>query len=386
MSLSMRIAVFLATNLKSNRDVLRGIQNYCRAGRPASPWSFLIAWPQMTPLKIVARWRPDAIIAKLYTPQMIAALRRFRVPIVNTTNIAGDGSIPRAAVDEEAVGKMAAEHFLERGFRNFACVGYRQQRSASARMKWFSETLRRSRHGCHAYSGIDLFALRPGGTWGFRDKKLIAWLKALPKPVGIFLYHDVLAWEILEVCRSIDLRVPEDVALLGADDDELFCGLSQPPLSSIAYPAERIGFAAAELLDGLLQGRAAPKKPVLIPPVSVVTRQSTDIVAIEDRELAAAVRFIRLNGSGPIGVKSILSHVQISRRTLEQKFRETLGRSPLDEIIRVRIEQARQLLSHTDLPMPEVAVRSGFSNAERLSVVFKDKTGVSPTHYRRTHS
>ena len=382
----MRVAVFLATNLKSNRDVLRGIQNYCRAGRAASPWSFLIAWPEMTPLKVVAKWAPDGIIAKMYTPRMIAALRRFKVPVVNTTNIAGDRTIPRAAVDEEAVGRMAAEHFLERGFRNFAYVGYRQQRSESARKEWFRATLRRAGYGCHAYTGIDLFALRPGGTWGFRDKKLIAWLTALPKPVAIFLYHDVLAWEILEVCRSIGLRVPEDVALLGADDDELFCDLSQPPLSSIAYPAERIGFAAAGLLDGLLRRRPAPKKPVLIAPVGVVTRQSTDMVAIEDRELAAAVRFIRQNGSGPIGVKSILNHVQISRRTLEQKFRETLGRSPLDEIIRVRVEQARQLLARTDLSMPEIAARSGFSNAERLSVVFKDKTGISPTQYRKTHS
>src|SRR5476651_1889477 len=159
----MRIALFLATNLKSSRDLLRGIKNYCRAG---TPWSFLIAWPQMTPLNVVARWKPDGIIAKLYTPQMIASARRFKVPLVNTSNIAGDSPVPHAAVDKQAVGKMAAEHFLERGFRNFAYIGYRQQRTASARMKWFQETVKRAGHASRAYTEIDLFALRPGVTWG----------------------------------------------------------------------------------------------------------------------------------------------------------------------------------------------------------------------------
>jgi LacI family transcriptional regulator len=393
----MRVALLLSTNLASNRDVLRGIKNYCRAapgtGRGSGserPWSFLIAWPQLTPLNVIARWKPDGIIAKLYTHDMIGAFRRMRIPLVNITNIARDLSTPRVAVDEGAVGRLAAEHFLERGFRNFAYIGYRQQRGSAgalSRMNYFQAALKAAGRTCSVFTDLDLPTQRPGGTWGTSgvdDRRLSAWLKQLPKPAAIFCYHDFLAWEILEVCHALRIAVPEEAALLGADDDELFCDLSQPPLSSIAYPAERIGFHAAALLDGLMRGKRAPRKPVLIAPVGVVTRQSSDIVAIDDPHLAQAVRFIRAHACQPLAVKTLLAQAQVSRRTLEQKFRRALGRTPHEEIVRVRIGHARQLLSRTDLSMPEIAARAGFSNAERLSVVFKEQTGVSPTVYRRT--
>jgi LacI family transcriptional regulator len=375
-----RVALFLATNLGAHRDILRGVKNYSRS---AQPWTFLVAWPEITPPEVIANWKPDGIIAKVLSPRMGAMLGRMRVPLVNITNFTGNPNVPHVAVDENAVGRLAAEHFLERGFKNFAYIGYRQQRRVNDRMAAFEKTLRAAGFGCQTFVDIDFPLFRPGATWGMADKRIRSWLAKLTRPAGVFIYNDYLAWEVLEVCRGIGLHVPEDVALLGTDNDELFADLSHPPLSSIAYPAEKIGFAAAELLDRLMKKKTVPRAPILIPPIGVVTRQSSDIVAIEDPDLAIAVRYIRANACQPMAVKTILREVSVSRRSLEQKFRRALGRTPHEEIARVRIEQARQLLTHTDLSMPEIARRSGFSNAERLSVVFKYKTGFSPTSYRK---
>jgi len=172
------------------------------------------------------------------------------------------------------------------------------------------------------------------------------------------------------------------VAILGVDNDELFCELAHPPLSSIAYSTENIGYEAAHLLEKLMHGKKVPPAN-LFPPIGVVTRRSSDILAINDPDLSSALRFIRSNPSKHISVKNLLDQVHVSRRTLESKFRRILGRSPLDEIVRVRILEAQQLLTQTKLSMVEIARLSGFSNAERLSVVFKKKTGSAPQSYRK---
>jgi LacI family transcriptional regulator len=196
-------------------------------------------------------------------------------------------------------------------------------------------------------------------------------------------FYDMWGLQLAEVCRDVGLRVPADVAIVGIGNDDLLCEMSRPSLSSVAVPAEQIGHEAAALLERLMAGSAPPERPIMLPPLGVVTRQSSDILAIGDPDVAAAVRFIRQRGHLPTRVGDVLREVPVSRRSLERKFRQILNRGVSEEIRRVHVDRARALLSGTDLPMSALADHAGFSNATHLSVVFRQETGMTPTSYRR---
>jgi LacI family transcriptional regulator len=283
---------------------------------------------------------------------------------------------------------MAAEHFLERGFRSFAFVGYRQQEEKKDRRVGFQRRLKAEGFSCACYTKFDLPILRDGGLWGVAEPAFEKWLHALTKPVAVFAYQDFLGWEVAELCLNSKLEVPAEVAIVGVDDDELFCELSHPKLSSVAYPGEAIGYEAARLLASFLDAKksSSSRRQIFLPPLRIVMRQSSDILALEDQNLNAALRFIRAHEGEPIAVKNVMQAVSISRRSLEQKFRLNLGRSPLQEILRVHTDRARRLLAETKLSIAEIAERSGFVSPERLSVIFKKKGGISPRQYRMKYS
>jgi LacI family transcriptional regulator len=205
----------------------------------------------------------------------------------------------------------------------------------------------------------------------------------LTKPVGILASNDIPARDLAEMCRQVGLRVPDEVALVGVDNDRLQCGLAFPPLSSVAIPAERIGYEAARLLDRLMSGRRPPKKPLLLSPLHVVTRQSTDTVAIDDRDVATALTFVRHHAAENVTVAAVAKCAGVGRRVLERKFRSLLGTTVLTEIRRTRVQYAKELLSHTDLPIQLIATRTGFSGPQRLSLAFRQITGMAPSEYRR---
>ncbi len=218
---------------------------------------------------------------------------------------------------------------------------------------------------------------------------LSRWLVRLPRPAGVFTWG-LFGTIVLDACERAGLRVPEDVAVLGGSEDELLYESVSPPLSGIAGSSERIGLEAAELLDSLILGNARsssrkaadPPEMILLSPTHVVCRQSTDILAIEDAELVAAIRYIRDRAAEPIQVEDVLHAVPISRQSLERRFHQVLGRSPASEIRRVHLERAMRLLAETDLPIPAVASASGFGSPEYLAAVFKAQTGQSPRAYR----
>jgi len=376
-----RVALMLPTDLASGRAILRGVAAYTEERRCA--WISRVGQARAGTLRELIAWKPGGIIAKIYDDKTARAVSRLRIPLVNTTNIASL-PLPRVAVDDVAAGRLAAQHFLERGFTNFAYVGFAQQHSPQSRQTAFIAELRKNRFEPHVYSRFDLLPFRRGETWGAVDPRFRQWLLALPKPVALFAYHDFLAWEVLQVCHATGLKIPEELALLGVDDDELFCRLAHPPLSSIAYPAERIGYEAARMLDRMMKG-AQPGKPVFVAPSGVIVRQSTDVVATQDDDLARAMRHIRAHLALPISVASLLREVPVSRRTLEEKFRRTLGRSPLQEIRRMRLERARHFLSSTRMSIFEIARRCGFSTPERFAAVFRQSAGLAPRQYRAKH-
>jgi LacI family transcriptional regulator len=380
--LTPRVALMLATDLASSRAILRGISVYSE--RAQRHWIARVGQARDGTLEELAAWKPDGIIAKIYNESTARRVAALRVPFVNTTNIANLAA-PRVAVDDLAIGRLAAQHLLERGFKSFAYVGFTQQQSPQSRHTAFVDELKKQGFASRSYTGFDLLPFRAGEVWGAVDLKFRRWLLTLPKPVAVFAYHDFLAWEVAQVCHTLQLKMPEELALLGVDDDELFCRLAHPPISSIAYPADRIGFEAAATLDRMMRGRAAPRGPVLIPPTGIVVRQSTDIIANADQDLVRAMRYIRTNLALPITVRSILLEVPVSRRLLEEKFRRVLGRSPLQEIHRVRIERARFLLSSSRMSIFEIAKQCGFSTPEHFAVIFRASSGCAPRDYRRNH-
>ena len=211
---------------------------------------------------------------------------------------------------------------------------------------------------------------------------MAAWLADLPKPVGIMACNDDRGREVLEACRAAEVRIPEEAAVIGVDNDELLCELSDPPLSSVTLGAERAGFEAAALLDQLMAGRRKRAGQIVARALGVVARRSTEVVLHDDQEIAAALRFIHDNAGQPIRVYDVVASLGDARRTLEIRFQQVLGRSIHEEIRRARLERAKRLLLETDLPLPKVAKASGFGSPSYLAVVFQKDVGQSPMKYR----
>ncbi|MFW6065317.1 MAG: substrate-binding domain-containing protein [Planctomycetota bacterium] len=381
MSKTQRVALIVAMSFTYGRGVLRGICAYAKQGKP---WVFNSALPGSRAGRLLAEWEPAGVIGHLSVRSDAEAVVQLSRPAVNVSGVVEDVPVPRVGVDDIAIGKMAAEHFVERGFRTFGFIGERNTAYSDRRLSGFREKLQSHGADCEVFMerGGPIAAYNER-SWKSSDAAITHWLKSLSMPAAVFACNDVMAVRLSEGCRLAELRVPEDIAIAGVDDDELLCDMARPPLSSVRLPLEQVGFEAAKLLDGMLNGKTPPAKSVLLPPSHVVTRQSSDILAVNDPEVAKALRFIRGNAGEQIGVRDVLAACSVSRRVLERRFQKALGRSPLDEIIRVRIERAKEILAGTHLPMSAVAEASGFNGASRLSVVFRNHTDMTPTQYRR---
>jgi len=304
--------------------------------------------------------------------------------VVNVSGVLPDLAMPRVMADHEQVGRLAAAHFLDRGLRHFGFFGYTAHAFSIGREAGFRREVLRAGCRVESYLSDDPLHPEPTGLWRW-DDVLQSWLAGLPRPVGVLASHDIQGVQLSEACRRAGLRVPDEVALLGVDDDDLFCEVARPSLSSVALPGERIGYEAARMLEALLAGprRRTASRTLLLPSPGVVTRQSSDVLAIEDEDVAAAVRFIRAHAHGPLGVSDVLGAVTVSRRSLERRFHAALGRGLGEEIRRVRMEKARGLLSGTEIPIAQVATNSGFSETKHLSTVFRREAGMTPTEFRR---
>ena len=219
-------------------------------------------------------------------------------------------------------------------------------------------------------------------TWEEQQAQLCDWLRSLPRPIGIMACNDMRGQHVLDACRRINAAVPEEVAVIGVDNDELVCDLCDPPLSSVMPNPQRIGFEAAALLDRLMEGEKPQQMSKLVEPLGIVTRQSTDVLAIEDPLVASAVKYIRQRACDGISVVDVLHHVPVSRSILERRFRKFIGRSPQSEIRNVQLKRVKQLLRETDLPLERIAALSGYDHPEYMSVVFKRELGQTPGQYR----
>ncbi len=380
MSEIRRIALLMGQEFGYCRGVLRGIHAYAiQKGN----WVFRDAPANLQIIDALREWKPHGIIAYIYDREIARRVLALRKPLVNTTNALLDLKAPLVQMDHRSAGRLAAEHFLQRGFKNFGYFGSAWTGFSKQREEGFRQALAEA--GCALSSCYIEFLPRPilESSWKNEDRQMSRWLCGLPRPAAVLASNDLSARHLAEICRELGLQVPEDVALVGVDNDELECLLCHPPLSSVVNPAQEIGYQAAGLLDQLLSGQRPPQTTIVVAPNHIITRQSSDITAIADADVADAVAFIRDHLAERISVATVVKHFGTGRRDLERRFHRCLGRTMLQVIQRARIDRAKQFLAETDLPLPLVARRSGFSNAQRLAVVFRQVTGLTPTAYRR---
>lgn len=374
-----RVAVFVDMLSGYGREILIGINRYIRTH---GPW-MMYGDPErvVAPIEEVERWGGDGIIAHVYQPRLRSMFAVMKVPVVNVSQLLADTGLTSVLPDNQAVGRLAAAHLLERGYRNFAFCGFTGHRYGELRCQAMQEVIAKHGFDCQVFN-TDPPHDRPK-EWEKSQQLLADWVKSLPKPVGLFCCNDARTRHVARVCEDHGVRVPEEVALLGVDNDELVCDMSNPPLSSIDVSAEQVGYEAAALLDRLMHRHKPPTEPILIPPMGVVRRRSTDVLAIPDEALAKAVRFIHDHAFEGISVEDVVATVPVSRRVLERRFRSLLERTIGDEITAVRLDHAKALLIHSDHPTSIIAERSGYQYIQQFNVAFKRRTGMTPTSYRR---
>jgi LacI family transcriptional regulator len=372
-----KVAVFIESSRSSGRGLLRGIARYSRLH---GPWSFLWgprgleeALPQL------GSWTPDGIIAR---DSVLDVAAHHNVPMVIVGHsrdfVSGVANI---ITHSEAIGALAAQHLLDCGLRSFAYCGLPSISWSRARSDSFGEAVEK------AGFAVSVYPLRGGrrvSSWQGEISRMSAWLKSLPLPVGLMACNDDRAHQVAEVCKIVGLRVPEDVAVIGVDNDELVCGLASPPLSSISIDFEQAGFEGAGHLDGMMSGVKREHHIISAHPTHIVPRHSTDMLAVEDENVALALRFIRKNRLEPIRVGDVAKASYVSRRVLEKRFRATLGRSVMREIRRVRTDEIARLLVEEDVSILQIALRTGFRGVEHFARYFRSEKGVSPLAFRRS--
>ena len=372
-----KVALLIETSNAYARGLLGGIVAYMREH---GEWSIYLAEHGRgdNPPRWLAGWHGDGIIARIENATIAGALRGVKLPVVDVSAARLIPSLPWVETDDNAFARMAADHLLERGFKHFGYCGDDRFNWSKRRSEFFLTFVREAGGECSVYRPDK----RQQADAESQVEDIAGWVGRLPKPVGVMACYDLRGQQVLDACRRRGIAVPDEVAVIGVDNDELLCNLSDPPLSSIIPNTHRTGYEAAALLDRLMAGKKVRSLTNLIPPLGVATRQSTDVLAIEDRHVVQAVRFIRERACDGIHVRDVLKAVPQSRRLLEARFKKLIGRTPHEEILRVRLNRARELLSSTDLSLAAIAERTGFVHSEYLSVVFKRETGAPPSQYR----
>jgi len=339
--------------------------------------------------KIPLGWRGDGILSFIGGRDDLAEfILSSGLPAVEISMVRNEIQLPRVEGDNDLIGRLAAEHFLERGFRHFAWAPFMDDVVNTERHRGFVNRLAQQNLTCELLPTADTrHDDSASRDWALRRKHLMDTLGSLPNPLAVFAYNDCVAADVIDACDDAGLLVPEAVAVLGVDNDTLLCECVRVPLSSVCHDLEGLAYEAAALLDRLMSGEAPPQEVIRVPPKGLVTRRSTDIVAVDNLQLARALRYIRDHYADPLlGVEEVVAATEISRRQLEKAFRRELNRSLNEEIVRSRMEKVKDLLATTDLKVVEVAAMTGFSRPSHLFRTFRKFTGVGPKSYRSAMS
>lgn len=379
-----KVALLVETARGFGRDLLRGIARYARLH---GPWSFHITpgdYKQAVPR--IRQWGGTGIIARIPDRRAAEAILRAGVPTIalGLTDEQMEKDSPLASLSEISsdsveVSRLAADHLLERGFLQYAYVGSEDRGWSPRRERTFYNYLTQRGFHPHIYRQPKRIQDR---AWEREQKHLAEWISELPTPIGLFACDDDRGREVLEACTIAGLRVPADIAVVGVDNDEVFCDLANPPLSSVALNAETAGYRAAELLNGMMRGRIRKPRRIRVEALGVVTRRSTEIVAVDDEVVATALEFIRRQNGRDISVEHVVHEAAVSRRILEKRFRQVVGRTILEEIHLVRLERAKRLLVETPYPVSKIAHIAGFGTTGYFIQFFLKRVGKTPRRYR----
>jgi LacI family transcriptional regulator len=374
------VALIIETSNAYARGLLDGIIAY---QREHELWSIYVAEQERgaQPPDWLKSWRGDGIIARIETEPIASAVRRTKLPTVDVSAARLVREIPWVETNDQLIAQLAARHLVDRGFKTLAFCGEPQFNWSKWREESFVAFAEEA--GCKHFVFEGKSQHDKDYSWNRERTRLKAWVASLPKPLGVMACYDFKGQQILDVCRELGVAVPEQIAVIGVDNDARLCRLCTPPLSSVIPDTHRTGYEAAQLLDSLMRGKPVPTEAILIPPIGIAERQSTDVFALDDPDVVAAMRFIREHACDGITVADVLRVVPLSRRKLEQRFLKLVHRTPYAEISRIRMERAGRLLRETSLPLAEIARRSGFSDPLYLSRAFKKYVGTSPRAYRK---
>jgi len=360
---------------------------YRGAARYAAEHDWHVVADMIYDATIPVGWRGDGILSFVgHWEELAKYVISAGVPVVEISSVRKDLGIPCVMEDNQEIGRLGAEHLLERNFKNFVWAPFCDDAVNEERFQGFAALVRSV--------GFDCVRLLPVNTrrsarlsrhvnWTLRRRWVIHTIQSLRYPLGIFCYNDCVAADIVDACIEAGIQIPDQVAVLGVDNDPVICDCVQVPLSSVRHDLEGMAYEAAALLDRLINGERPPKTPKRIPPKGVVTRKSTEVLAVEDPKVSAALRYIQGNFSGGnLSVDDVVAHCGVPRRSLERAFREELERTMLHEILRVRINHAQKLLETTPLSVTDIAAQSGFASLNHFFRVFHARTGLTPRAFR----
>lgn len=378
-----QIALLVEASRAYGRDLLRGVAHFAHT---QVDWSLL--HQEMMLDSAIPDWltrsRIDGVIARVDS-HTIEPLRRLNVPMVDVRCNREFVGVPQVETDNRLVAELAFKHLWDRGFRRFAFCGFRSAAYSEARLRYFRELVDQASCVFSHYQSKG----KPGGTLtsleyaGMMDiEPMSKWLSQLERPTGLFVCNDIRGQQVLNACRTVNIAVPDDLGVIGVDDDDAICLLCDPPLSSVRPDAERVGYRAAELLHQMLAGLQPDTSVEYVSPRFVSERLSTKVVAVDDVELARVCRYIRQHACDGINVSDVTDYSSLSRRQLERRFQEVLGRTPHAQITATQIDRVKQLLRETDMTLEQIAPKAGYSHKESLSAVFKRETSLTPGAYR----
>jgi len=327
------------------------------------------------------RSRYDGIIART-SPQLAARAAEAGIPLVNVYANATTPGLVTVVPDRVAVGRMAAEHLLGRGYHNFGFVGFQRDRVSASQLAGFRDRLREEDRNCSHHLANHTFDQSEQG-WQRFIRGIDDWIDTLTLPIGVMVSVDTVCRYVAEACRRKRLSIPTDAALIGTQNETVICLQPEPTLTSIDVGYEQVGFEAARTLDLMMEGEPPPGKLIATPPKELVPRASTDVLLVSDPLVSQAMRFMAEKGHTGIRVQQVADAVFTSRRTLERRFRSAMGRPIADELARLKIERVKRQLVETDTPIKQLAWQSGFIDGKQMGKTFTRLVGVSPSEYRR---
>ncbi|QDU58715.1 AraC family transcriptional regulator [Aeoliella mucimassa] len=377
------VALLVETSREYARGLLRGVARY---QQEYGPWSIYFEPHGLDdpPPDWLSDWKGHGILARINSRETAEKILATGIPAVDVRGALPDLSIPFIGVDNRPVAQLGYEHLRNLGLRSFAFCGTPRGENPNQdnRCDWFVELVEQGGQACDVWLGAQ--SKQHAATWEEQQQDMARWLRNLPKPVGIMTCHDDRGQQLLDACRRANLSVPDEVAVISVDNDPYLCNICTPPLSSIDVNPSRIGFAAAELLGRMMQGEQPERQVTTLgPPRGIAARRSTEMLAIDDEDVAAALRYIREHATEGIRASQVVSRAAKAPSTLERRFKKTLGRTIKAEITRVKLSRARLLLTETEYPIATIAERAGFAEAKYFCEVFRKHHNATATEYRR---